>query len=297
MSNNTVAPIAYLNGNFLPLTDAKISVLDRGFLFGDGVYEVIPVYGGHIFRLAEHFSRLTQSLTGINCVPPLTNSEWVAVFNQLIELNPFGDLSIYLQITRGAGPNRDHAFPVGISPNVFAMATPLIPLPAEKRRTGVRAILIDDIRWGRCDLKVIALLANVLARQQAIDNGAYESILIRAGQITEGAASNVFIVRNGILLTPPKGSLLLPGITRDLVLELANSAQIPAREEMLTVADLINAEEVWLTSSTKEVVAVIKLDDHVIGTGFPGPHYQKMMALYQSFKERARHGLDLNSQS
>jgi len=293
MSDDIATPIVYLNGNFLPLGDAKISVLDRGFLFGDGIYEVIPVYDGHLFRLAEHFERLAQSLAGIRCPPPLTTVEWIAVLTELVVRNGAGDLSIYLQITRGVGPNRDHAFPVGVIPSVFAMATPLIPLPAEKRRTGVRAILIDDLRWGRCNLKVITLLANVLARQQAIDVGAYESILVRNGQITEGAASNVFIVRNGILLTPPKGPLLLPGITRDLVLELATTANLPVREEILTVQDLISAEEIWLTSATKEVVAVIELDDHVIGTGRPGSYYQKMTALYQSFKDRVRRRFDL----
>lgn len=285
------APIVYLNGTFVPLAEAKISVLDRGFLFGDGVYEVIPVYGGHLFRLPEHFARLAQSLAGIRCPAPLSQSEWTAVFQELVARNGGGDLSIYLQITRGTGPNRDHAFPVGIPPSVFAMATPLIPLPAEKRRSGVRAIVIDDIRWGHCDLKTITLLANVMARQQALDVGAYEAILLRAGYITEGAASNVFLVRSGVIITPPKSSLILPGITRDLVLELAAAANLPAREENFTLADLRTANEIWLTSATKEVVPVVQLDDQVIGTGCPGAYYHKMIELYQLFKEKARRGL------
>ena len=204
--------------------------------------------------------------------------------------NGGGDLSVYLQVTRGAGPNRDHSFPVGARPNVFLMASPLLPLPEQYRNHGVRAILVEDNRWGRCDIKTITLLANVLLRQQAVDAGAFESILVRGTQVTEGAASNVFLVRHGQLVTPPKGPLLLPGITRDLVVELALAHHIPVQEEKLTVEDLRSADELWLTSSTKEIVPVTILDADPIGTGLPGPMYQRMIDLYQAFKELARSG-------
>jgi len=283
-------PIVYLDGMFLPINQARISVLDRGFLFGDGVYEAVPVYGGHLFRLIEHLNRLDSSLSGIRCANPLSHEQWSILLSDLVARNGEGDLSIYLQVTRGVGSNRDHAFPMGISPSVFAMATPLLPLPADKRQNGVGAILAEDIRWGRCNIKTITLLANVLLRQQAIDAGAFEAILVRDGQVTEGAASNVFVVLDGKLVTPPKGPLLLPGITRDLVLELASADGIPAREDTLAMEDLRKADEIWVTSSTKEVVPIVTLDGTPVGTGFPGLVYRRMMELYQAFKEQARKG-------
>ncbi|CAK0746752.1 D-alanine aminotransferase [Gammaproteobacteria bacterium] len=281
-------PIVYLNGKFLPVNQAQVSVLDRGFLFGDGVYEVIPVYGGYPFRLAEHLRRLNHSLTSIRCDNPLNSKQWSDLFIDLVTRNGGGDLSVYLQVTRGVGLNRDHAFPVGVLPSVFMMATPLLPLPEEKRRKGVSAILVDDIRWKHCDLKVISLLPNVLFRQQAIDVAAFDAIFVRDGQVTEGAVSNVFVVHDGKVVTPSKGPLLLPGITRDLVLELAIAENIPAREGMLTMEDLYNADEIWLTSSTKEIVPVVILDSAPVGNGLPGTHYRRMMDLYQDFKKKAR---------
>lgn len=288
MSDIPVIPIVYLNGLFLPINQAQVSVLDRGFIFGDGIYEVIPVYGGHPFRLTEHLMRLNQSLNSIKCSNPLSQAQWNTILTELIDHNGNGDLSIYLQITRGVGPNRDHAFPSGVTPSVFIMATPLLPLPADKRQNGVAAILVEDIRWKRCDIKAITLLANVLLRQQAVEAGAFDAILVRDGKITEGAVSNIFIVHGQELLTPPKGQSLLPGITRDLVLELANAAGICAREEILISKDLHNADEIWLTSSTKEIVPVVTLDEIAVGKGVPGPLYQKMMAIYQAFKIKAR---------
>ncbi len=283
-------PTVYLNGSFLPLDQAQVSVLDRGFLFGDGVYEVMPVYGSQPFRLAEHLGRLANSLAGIRCANPLSNDQWDALFRNLIVRNGGGDLSIYLQVTRGVGPNRDHSFPANAHPSVFVMASPLLPLPEVHRNNGVRAILVEDFRWGRCDIKTITLLANVLLRQQAVDAGAFEAILVRGTQVTEGAASNVFIVRGGQLLTPPKGPLLLPGITRDLVCELASANGIPIQEVALTVEDLQGADEIWLTSSTKEVVPVTNLDGAPVGDGLPGAAYRRIMELYQSFKGLARTG-------
>ncbi len=283
-------PTVYLNGVFQPLDQARISVLDRGFLFGDGVYEVMPVYGGQPFRLAEHLRRLGNSLAGIRCANPFDDMQWEVLLRNLVAQNGGGDLSVYLQVTRGAGPNRDHAFPVGASQSVFAMASPLLPLPQVYRERGVSAVLVEDIRWGRCDIKTITLLANVLLRQQAVDAGAFEAILVRGAHVTEGAASNVFVVRECVLVTPPKGPLLLPGITRDLVVELACANHIPIHEAMLTTEDVRQADELWLTSSTKEIVPVTTLAGAPIGTGLPGPLYRRMMDLYQAFKDLARAG-------
>ncbi|MFM8332095.1 MAG: D-amino acid aminotransferase [Candidatus Methylumidiphilus sp.] len=277
--------LVYLDGAFLPLAEAKVSVLDRGFLFGDGVYEVIPVYGGKPFRLDEHLRRLERSLEGIHIAPPLDDAQWAAVFQRLIVGDE--DQSIYLQITRGVGPKRDHAFPKGVTPTVFAMGTPIAPIPA----SGVKAITVPDIRWQWCHIKAITLLANVLQRQQAVDAGCAEAILVRDGYALEGAASNLFAVVDGVLLTPPTGNAILPGITRDLVVELARDNAIPLQERQIALAELRNAEEVWLTSSTREVLPVIELDGQTVGDGQPGPLWARMNALYQRRKEQLRKGL------
>lgn len=281
-------PVAFLNGKFLPLKEAQVPVLDRGFLFGDGVYEVIPVYGGRLFRVAEHLKRLEASLSAIRCANPYSWEQWTDLLQDLVTQNGAGDLSVYLQITRGAGPNRDHAFPENSKPTVFAMATPLTSL--EKYQKGVSAILVEDIRWAWCDVKSITLLANVLLRQQAIDVGAFEAILVRDGQVIEGAASNVFVVRKEKLVTPPKGPMLLPGITRDLVLELASEYGVDTQEAPISVEELQTAEEVWLTSSTREIVSVVTLDGNTVGNGKPGPWHKQMVLLYQGFKSKARVG-------
>lgn len=274
--------IVYLNGEFVPLNEAKISVMDRGFLFGDGVYEVIPVYGGRPLRLQEHMVRLENSLRGIRMVPPLSSDEWSAVFSRLIQGS--ADQSIYLQVTRGVAPKRDHVIPPDIEPTVFAMCTPIAPLPT----SGVRAITVDDIRWQWCHIKAITLLANVLLRQEAADRGCTEAILISHGHAVEGAASNLFVSVEGVLVTPPKGKELLPGITRDLVLELASQHGIEAVERPITVAELQAAPEVWLTSSTREIMPVIELDGEKVGSGQPGPLWHRMQALYQKYKEVLR---------
>jgi len=278
-------PIVYLNGEFLPLDRAKVSVLDRGFLFGDGVYEVIPVYGGRPFRLEEHLERLNNSLRGIRMESPLTTEEWKPIFARLICGDQ--DQSIYLQVTRGAAPKRDHAFPEGAAPTVFVMCSPIAPIPAE----GVRAITLDDIRWQWCHIKAITLLANVLLRQLAVDRGCAEAILVRESFAVEGAASNLFAVVDGVLLTPPKGHAILPGITRDLVLELALTNDIPAAERDITLEELQRAGEVWLTSSTREILPVIELDGQPVGVGKPGPIWRQMNAIYQAYKQQLRQGL------
>lgn len=275
-------PIVYLNGAFLPLSEARIPVLDRGFLFGDGVYEVIPVYGGKPLRLEEHLRRLDQSLAGIRMPPPLADAEWAKVFDRLI--SGTADQSIYLQVTRGVAPRRDHAIPTDIAPTLFAMCTPIAPIPLD----GVKAVTVDDIRWQRCNIKAITLLANVLLRQEAVDQGAVEAILVRDNNVLEGAASNLFIVLNGTVITPPKGQYILPGITRDLVLQLVLEQGIPALERPITLEELKSAGEIWVTSSTREILAVIDLDGSPVGNGRPGPLWARMQSAYQDYKQKLR---------
>ncbi|MHB8471753.1 MAG: D-amino acid aminotransferase [Gammaproteobacteria bacterium] len=274
----------YLNGVFLPIEQACVPVLDRGFLFGDGVYEVIPVYGGNLFRLEEHLQRLDHSLAGIRIVNPLSRALWRDTLEELIERNDGGDQSIYFQITRGTAAKRDHAFPADVLPTVFMMSTPLAPLPANLSQAGISAITLADIRWQKCDIKAITLLPNVLLRQQAIDAGAVEAILLRDGLAVEGAASNLFIVQSGVIITPPKGPYLLPGITRDLILELAATHAVPHSEAVISVAALRGADEVWLTSSTREILPVTRLDGTPVGAGKPGPLWAKVIGLYQDYK-------------
>jgi len=273
----------YLNGDFLAPERARVSVFDRGFVFGDGVYEVIPVFGGRLFRLPQHLVRLDNSLREIRLANPLPAAEWQRIFQRLVDIQGGGDLSIYLEITRGPAP-RDHAFPAQVTPTVFAYATPLKYPPKEQVEQGVPAVTAPDIRWLRCDIKAIALLPNVLLRSQALDAGAAEAILVRDGFMTEGAASNIFVIRNGRALTPPKGPLILPGVTRDLVLELAQAHGVPCAEAAVTEAELRSADEVWMTSSTKEVLAITRLDGQPVGSGKPGPLHARLLALYRDYK-------------
>ncbi len=280
-------PIAYLDGRFLPLDEARVSVLDRGFLLGDGVYEVIPVYGGRLFRLDDHLARLERSLAETRIPNPHDRPGWRRLLETLVTENGGGDRAVYLQVTRGVAA-RDHAFPAHVTPTVFAMSHPLpAPDPALAER-GVAAVTLEDIRWLRCDIKTISLLGNVLLRQAAIDRGAQEAILVRDGEVTEGAASNVFVVHDGTLSTPPKGERLLPGITRDLVLELAAAEGLPCHQRPISEASLRQADEIWLTSSTKEILPVTRLDDAPVGDGRPGPLWRRLHARYQAFKAAQR---------
>ncbi|MDH3872198.1 MAG: D-amino acid aminotransferase [Gammaproteobacteria bacterium] len=281
---------AYLNGTFLPLDQAQVSVMDRGFLFGDGIYEVIPVYNGKLFRLAQHLRRLQNSLDGVRIGNPLTDAEWTEVLTGLVARNAGSEQAVYLQVTRGVAAKRDHAFPVDIRPTVFAMSTPASAALDIASETGIKAVTLPDIRWQQCNIKAITLLPNVLLRQQAIDAETAEAILIRNGYATEGAASNIFIVHNGVLVTPPKGPSLLPGITRDLVLELAAANGIPFREAGITERTLEQAEEIWITSSTREISPVTHLNDSSVANGQPGPLWQRMIRLYQDYKEALRTG-------
>ncbi|MAT65776.1 MAG: D-amino acid aminotransferase, partial [Gammaproteobacteria bacterium] len=209
-------PTVFLNGEFLPHDQARVSVMDRGFLFGDGVYEVIPAYGGHLFRLQPHLQRLDNSLQAVRIPNPYTEPQWQGILEELVGENAGTDQSVYLQVTRGVMERRDHAFPLDLKPTVFAMSNPIPEPDPALAEHGINAITLDDIRWQSCHIKAITLLPNVLLRQQAVEAGAAEAILLRDGEATEGAASNLFIVHDGMLVTPPKGPLLLPGITRDL---------------------------------------------------------------------------------
>jgi len=277
----------YLNGEYMPIAEAKISVLDRGFIFGDGVYEVIPVYSRKAFRLAEHLHRLQYSLDGIRLQNPHSESEWTNIINELIARNPGEDQYLYLHITRGVA-KRDHAFPnPPVRPTVFMMSNPLSTPPAALLQSGVSAVTAQDNRWLRCDIKAISLLPNVLLRQMAVDAGCTETILIRDNAfMTEGAASNIFVVKNGKLLAPPKDNLMLPGITYDVVLEIAAANNIPHEVRKIAVAEVFAADELLLTSSTKEVLAITQLDGKPVGTGKPGAMFARLHKLYQEYKQK-----------
>lgn len=278
----------YLNGEYLPAAEARISVFDRGFMFGDGVYEVIPVYGGRLFRLEHHLQRLDGSLAGIRMANPLTHAKWQELLAELVVRNGDGDQSLYLQVTRGVA-RRDHAIPAAITPTLFAMSEPVGEVP-EALRQGVEAITVEDFRWKLCNIKAIALLPNILLRQQAIDADVAEAIMLRDGFVTEGAATNVFIVCDGEVVTPPKSNLLLPGVTRDLVVELCRQNGVPCREGAVSEAQLRKADEIWLTSSTREIIPVTRLDGEAVGNGQTGPQWQQFITLYQEYKQAFREG-------
>lgn len=284
--------LAYLNGEFLPRGEARLPITDRGLLFGDSVYEVVPAYGGRPFRVSHHLQRLDRSLAAIRMHNPLSHEEWRVIFDRLARQLPGQDQSIYLQVTRGAYPKRNHVIPTAIKPNVLAFTSPNPPRDTEKAQRGIRVITLDDIRWNRCDIKATTLLANVLARAQASEEGADEAILMRDGAAMEGTASNLFVVSHGLLITPPDSDELLPGITRDLVLELASDAGIPFAQAAIGAVDLDSADEIWLTSSTREVAAVVELNGHPVGNGQPGELWYRMDALFQACKERLRLGAE-----
>ncbi|MDD5320915.1 MAG: D-amino acid aminotransferase [Methylococcales bacterium] len=277
MENKTV----YLNGQYLPLDEAKISVLDRGFLFGDGVYEVIPSYSGHLFHFQEHLERLKNSLEAIRLPNPHTREQWLKILTPLLDANL--DQYIYLQITRGVAEKRDHAFPDNTPATVFAMCSNIVPIAGFN--TGVKAVSMDDSRWKLCNVKAITLLGNILHRQGAIDQGCTEALLVKDGYVTEGAASNVFAVIDGVLYTPPKGNDILPGITRDVILDIAHKNNIPCREDKISFAALQTASEIWITSSTREIIPVVELDSKLVADGKPGPVWQTMNQLFQAYKQ------------
>jgi D-alanine transaminase len=277
----------YLNGRFLPIGEAQVSVLDRGFIYGDGVYELVPVYSRQPYRLRPHLTRLQHSLDGIRLANPHRDAEWEAIIHDVIARQPFDDQGVYLQVTRGAA-KRDHAFPADTVPTVFIMSNPLPVVSREQIERGVAAVTAIDERWLRCDLKTISLLGNVLARQFAVDNGAIETVMFRNGYLTEASASNVLIVQAGTIIAPPKDNLILPGITYDAALELAREGGLPLEIRPVTRDEALAADEMWLSSSTKEVLAVTTLDGKAFAGGKPGAVYRRMHRLFQASKPKAR---------
>jgi D-alanine transaminase len=273
----------YLNGEFLPLEEARIPVLDRGFIFGDGVYEVIPVYSGFPFRIEQHLRRLQNSLDAIKLANPMTLAQWSRLARRIIRLNPWKDQSVYLQVTRGVA-KRDHAFPSAAVPTVFMMSNPLTSPPRKLITSGVACISATDNRWLRCDIKSTSLLGNVLMRQRSAERGCIETIMFRDGFLSEASASNVFVVHGKTISAPPNNHLVLPGTTNDVVMELARKARMPLNLREINEDEVRNADEIWVTSATKEVLAVTRLDGEPVGTGKPGPVYKRMYRLYQSYK-------------
>ena len=273
----------YLNGKFLPLEEATIPVLDRGFIYGDGVYELVPVYDGKPYRLRQHLARLQRSLDGIRLANPHRDGEWESIIVELIGRMPFADQGVYFQVTRGVA-KRDHAFPAGVAPTVFMMSNPLALPSREQVERGVAVVTASDERWLHCDLKTISLLGNVLARQLAADAGATETVLFRGDHLTEASASNVLVVREGTIVAPPKDNQILPGITYDATFELAKEGGLPLEVRPVSRQQALSADEMWLSSSTKEVLAVTRIDGKPFGGGKPGPMFRRMYALFQASK-------------
>lgn len=279
-------PLCHLNGEILPLREARISPLDRSFLFGDGVYEVMPVYGGRPFRFEQHFLRLARSCREMRLDEPHSPEGWRSLCRELIERNGGGDQYVYLQVSRGAEYGRSHAPLPRIPPTVFAFCAPL-PMPSRGTlEQGLACITAPDTRWARCDIKSVALLANVLLRQQAADAGASETILLRDGFLTEASASSVYVVIDGELRVPPYAPQILPGTTRDVTEELACDLGIPLRAVPIPEAELRRADEIWLAAATREVVPVTRLDGGPVGSGRPGPCWQRVYGAFQDLKRR-----------
>lgn len=279
-------PWCHLDGQRLPLREARISPLDRSFLFGDGVYEVIPVYAGRMFRFESHHARLVRSLAELRIRDPHDAEGWRALLSGLIEANGGGDQYVYVQVSRGADHIRNHAPLPDIPPTVFAFCSPWPATPPSALERGVACITAADTRWARCDIKSVNLLANVLLRQLAVDAGCSETILLRDGLLMEASASSVHVVRGGEVLTPPNSHRILPGTTRGLVEELLASLGIPYRATTVDEATLRAADEIWLASATREVQPVTVLDGQPVGTGRPGPLWARVHAAFQELKRR-----------
>jgi D-alanine transaminase len=279
------ASIVYLNGRFLPLGEASIPVLDRGFIFGDGVYEYVPVFGRRPFRMAHHLRRLQHSLDGIRLANPPTDAQWEEIVRAMIARQPFDDQAVYFQVTRGVAP-REHAFPKDTAPTVFMMSTPL-PVPTQDMVDhGVAVVTAADVRWHHCDLKTISLVGNVLMRQLGADAGTVETVLFRDGFLTEASASNVLVVRGGTVVVPPKDTLILPGITLDAALEFARMAGVPVEVRPVPRAEALAADEMWLSASPIDILAVTRVDGAPVGEGRPGPVFRRVRDVFLAH----RHG-------
>jgi len=273
--------IAVINGKFMPLAKAKVSVEDRGFLFGDGIYELIRCHDGQLFRLDEHLQRMERSAQAIRLDLRHSREDWKRLISKAAERSKIREAKIYIEVTRGAAP-RGHAFPQGVASTTVITVRPFEPFPEQFRSRGVRVITTPDIRWGRCDIKSLNLLPNILAKQQAVESGVFEAIFIRSGQVTEGTSSNIFAVFGDTIVTSPIGPTILSGVTREMVLELARSQGLKAEERVITSTDFLQADEVFITSTTTEVLGVIQVDQTMIGTGKPGQITQQ---LYRRLQE------------
>lgn len=274
-------PTAWFNGNFMPLAEVRVSPLDRAFLFGDAVYEVIPVFAGQSFLLDAHLDRLERSLAELRIRNPHSRADWVKVILGLVRKNGGGNLAVYLQVSRGADVGRDHAFPAShVAPTVFGMVSPITePHPD---RLGIQAITRPDQRWGRCDIKSTALLANVLARQEASEAGAGETILIRDGQLSEGSASSVIIVEHGVLVRRPAGPAVLPGTTTDAVFTIARQCGRRCLDDGIAEERLRRADEIWIAAATRGIAPVVQLDGKPVGNGEPGPVWQQVATAFDA---------------
>lgn len=279
-----MAQIVYLNGHFVPANEAKISVFDRGFAFADSVYEVLPVYNGVPYFIDRHIARLENSLKEVKIAVP--SMHWEEMFQTLIAANGGGDLQLYLQVTRGNEGIRKHDIPATLSPTIVSYTLHNAYPTNDEKRKGLHASLIKDVRWSRCNIKTTALLANVLLNDEAVSKGAQTAILVKDHFITEGSASNVFIVnQKGTVKTPPKNNLCLPGVTREITLELLSTLNLPTQEEVISSDELLNATEVWITSTTKEIFPVTKVDDFTIGDGVAGKLWEEVNEQYQLLKK------------
>ncbi len=275
----------YLNGDYIAVKQAKISVFDRGFMFGDGVYEVIPVYSGKLLRSKGHLTRLQHSLDAIDIPNPLSQSEWLDIFATLTEQNfPGADSAIYLQVTRGTMSKRDHAWSDDMQPNVLVTCTEQTYAIQDSTTAGEKAVTLEDTRWSDCHIKTTNLLPNTLLHQKARSQGAAEAILIRNGLAIEGSQSNLYIVKNDIVITPPKSRHMLGGITREIILELCKQNKIICREKDISEDELHQADEIWLSSSTREILPIVTLNQHAVGKGTPGVVWQQIIQLYQAYK-------------
>ena len=277
-------PISYVNGEYVPLREARISPLDRGFLYSDGVYEVMPVYAGRPFRFESHAERLTRSLAGIQMEDPHTRGEWREMIATLFARNGGGDQYVYWQVTRGAQFGRNHAPLPKIARTVFAFCAPLPPISTAALEDGVACVTTEDTRWAYCDIKSVSLLANVLLRQHSAEAGAAETILLKDGELREASASAVHVVINGEIISPPRTRSILPGPTRSAMEEVAASAGVPLRAAAVSERQLRAADEIWISSATREVQAVTRLDGQPVGNGKPGPIWRRVHEAWQNYK-------------
>ena len=276
-------PLVYLNGDFTPLSQARVSVLDRGFIFGDGVYDVVPLYDRRMFRPTQHMARLSRSLRETGIPDPYEPSTWLGLVERVSSAHSASDQLVYIQVTRGVAP-RNHSFPVNMTPTVFIMANPLVPPSREMREKGVACVSIEDQRWLRCDSKATSLLGNVLAAQQAATHGVTEVVQFRDGWLTEGSSTNIWMVSNGVLIAPPCDNLILEGIRYGLLAELCGTIGIAFQPRRISRKDVFAADEMLMSSASKEVLAITKLDGQRIGNGAPGPIYHALHEAYQKAK-------------